>query len=52
MNLSVPAYYNLQVLPFKLISMQELTLTKKLNEYATLRFAGIVPEEVRDKSVR
>ncbi|KOS61841.1 hypothetical protein FJQ98_18620 [Lysinibacillus agricola] len=47
----VTAYHNLQVLPFKLVSIQELTLTKKMNEHATLRFTGIVPEEVRDQYV-
>lgn len=51
MSVSVTAYHNLQVLPFKLVSIQELTLTKKMNEHATLRFTGIVPEEVRDKYV-
>ncbi|ATP40167.1 hypothetical protein CSE16_08970 [Solibacillus sp. R5-41] len=51
MSVSVTAYHNLQVLPFKLVSIQELTLTKKINEHATLRFTGIVPEEVRDKYV-
>ncbi|WP_427108158.1 hypothetical protein [Lysinibacillus xylanilyticus] len=47
----VTAYHNLQILPFKLVSIQELTLTKKMNEHATLRFTGIVPEEVRDQYV-
>ena len=47
----VTAYHNLQIQPFKLVSIQELTLTKKMNEHATLRFTGIVPEEARDKYV-
>ncbi|MGE6513276.1 hypothetical protein [Lysinibacillus sphaericus] len=51
MSVSVTAYHNLQVLPFELVSLQELTLTKKMNEHATLRFTGIVPEEIRDKYV-
>ncbi len=51
MSVSVTAYHNLQVLPFELVSLQELTLTKKMNEHATLHFTGIVPEEIRDKYV-
>ncbi|MGE7090733.1 hypothetical protein ACQKII_04605 [Lysinibacillus sp. NPDC048646] len=51
MSVSVTAYHNLQVLPFELVSLQELTVTKKMNEHATLRFTGIVPEEIRDKYV-
>ncbi|QPQ30126.1 hypothetical protein [Lysinibacillus sp. JNUCC 51] len=47
----VTAYHNIQISPFKLVSIQELTLTKKMNEHATLRFTGIVPEEVRDQYV-
>ena len=51
MSISVTAYHNLQVQPFQLVSIQELTLTKKINEHATLRFTGIVPEEMKDKYV-
>ena len=47
----VTAYHNIQILPFKLVSIQKLTLTKKMNEHATLHFTGIVPEEVRDQYV-
>lgn len=51
MSISVTAYHNLQILPFQLVSIQKLTLTKKINEHATLHFTGIVPEEMKDKYV-
>ena len=47
----VTTYHNLQIEPFKLVSIQELTLIKKMNEHTTLRFTGIVPEEARDTYV-
>ncbi|MEG0258727.1 MAG: hypothetical protein RR490_02640 [Niameybacter sp.] len=52
MSVSVAAYHNLQILPFELVSIQELSLIKKMNEHATLRFTGIVPEDIRDKYVQ
>jgi len=51
MSTSVTTYRNLQIRPFQLVSIQQLTLTKKINEHARLRFTGIVPEEVRDQYV-
>ncbi|MGE7022158.1 hypothetical protein [Solibacillus cecembensis] len=52
MSLTVTAYHNLQVSPFKLIHLQELSLTKKMNDHATLWFTGVVPEDVKDKYVQ
>ncbi|MBE1555943.1 contractile injection system protein, VgrG/Pvc8 family [Sporosarcina limicola] len=52
MSLSVIAYNNLQVVPYKLMSLQELTLTKKMNDHARLYFTGIVPEDVKDDYVK
>ena len=51
MNGVVTTYGNLQIQPFKLVSIQDLILTKKVNEHASLRFTGIVPEEVKDQYV-
>ncbi|WP_409369941.1 hypothetical protein [Lysinibacillus sp. 38-6] len=47
----VTAYHNIQIQPFDLVSIQDLTIVKKMNEHATLRFTGIVPEESRDTYV-
>lgn len=44
-------YQNLQIQPFQLVSIQDLRLTKKVNEHATLHLTGIVPEEIRDQYV-
>lgn len=52
MSLSVTAYQNLQILPYELVSLKELTLTKKVNDHARLRFTGIIPEEAKDAYVK
>lgn len=51
MTVSVTAYHNLQISPYELTSLKELTLTKKLNEHVRLQFTGIVSEEVKDRYV-
>ncbi|TQR42769.1 phage baseplate assembly protein V [Paenibacillus popilliae] len=38
-------YENLNIHPYQLVHLKELTLTKQLNEHARLRFTGIVSEE-------
>lgn len=48
---SVIAYGNLQVSPYRLVNLQELTLTKEINEHASLRFTGIIPEEMQHSYV-
>ncbi|MEC1180052.1 hypothetical protein P9B03_16240 [Metasolibacillus meyeri] len=48
---SVTTYHHLQIQPFQLVSLQELTLTKKINEHARLYMTAIVPEEMRDQYV-
>ncbi|WP_342472642.1 hypothetical protein MHH70_04160 [Metasolibacillus sp. FSL H7-0170] len=47
----VTTYHQLQVEPFQLVSLQELTLTKKINEHAHLYMTAIVPDEMRDQYV-
>ncbi len=51
MSGAVTAYHHIKISPFELVSIQELSLTKKMNEHAMLRFTGIVPEEARDTYV-
>lgn len=48
---SVIAYGNLQVSPYQLVNLQELTLTKEINEHGSLRFTGIIPEEMQHSYV-
>lgn len=52
MSLSVIAYKDLQIFPYQLVSIKELTLTKKVNDHARLRFTGIIPEDVKDAYVK
>ncbi|WP_036216866.1 hypothetical protein [Lysinibacillus sphaericus] len=51
MSGAVTTYHHIKISPFELVSIQELSLTKKMNEHARLRFTGIVPEEARDTYV-
>ncbi|WCN36418.1 contractile injection system protein, VgrG/Pvc8 family [Aneurinibacillus uraniidurans] len=52
MSLSVIAYHNLQIAPYELTHILELTITKKINEHARLYFTGIVPEKLKDSYVQ
>lgn len=45
-------YHHLNVSPFELVNLQELTITKKFNEHAYFAFTGIVSEEIKDSYVR
>ncbi|MBD8498799.1 contractile injection system protein, VgrG/Pvc8 family [Paenibacillus arenosi] len=47
MSQSVMAYNNLQVSPFHLTYLQELTITKKVNDHARLKFTGVVPDNLK-----
>ena len=51
MSQATLAYHNLKISPFELINLQELTISKKLNEHAYLQFKGIVSEELKDSYV-
>ncbi|BFH17784.1 phage late control D family protein [Paenibacillus melissococcoides] len=51
MSQSALTYQNLQITPYRLVNLQELKLTKKINEHTRLRFTGIVPEELKDSYV-
>lgn len=48
---SVITYGNLQVTPYQLVNLQELSLVKEINEHARLRFTGIIPEEMQHSYV-
>lgn len=51
MSLSVIAYNNLQISPYKLTNLIDLKITKKMNDHARLHFTGIVSEELKDSYV-
>ncbi|WP_127488584.1 hypothetical protein [Paenibacillus ehimensis] len=44
---SYATYQDLEVTPFTFESIQELAIVKQINEHATLRLTGIVPEELK-----
>lgn len=44
---SYATYQDLEVTPFTFESVQELAIVKQINEHATLRLTGIVPEELK-----
>ncbi|WP_046215137.1 contractile injection system protein, VgrG/Pvc8 family [Paenibacillus wulumuqiensis] len=44
-------YSNLRVHPYDLVSLEELTITKEMNNHARLRFTGIIPEEKQESYV-
>ncbi|GAA0135342.1 hypothetical protein YSY43_21820 [Paenibacillus sp. YSY-4.3] len=44
-------YDSLVVSPFELVNLLELTIAKKVNDHACLKFTGIVSEEVKDSYV-
>lgn len=48
MNLTANTYGNLQVAPFDLEYLQQLTITQNINQHAHLQFTGIIPKEKRD----
>ncbi|AKG34792.1 contractile injection system protein, VgrG/Pvc8 family [Paenibacillus durus] len=45
MERSYATYQDIEVTPFALESIRELTIVQQINEHATLRLKGIVPEE-------
>ncbi|MFX3633296.1 MAG: contractile injection system protein, VgrG/Pvc8 family [Candidatus Pristimantibacillus sp.] len=51
MTLSVITYQNLKISPYELVNLQEVSITKKLNEHAHVKFTGMVPEEKKDSYV-
>ncbi|WP_036709087.1 contractile injection system protein, VgrG/Pvc8 family [Paenibacillus pinihumi] len=44
-------YQNIKVSPFDLTHLQELKITRKLNDHAYMSFTGIVPEEEKDRYI-
>uniref|UniRef100_UPI00046F69BE phage baseplate assembly protein V n=1 Tax=Paenibacillus forsythiae TaxID=365616 RepID=UPI00046F69BE len=44
-------YDNIQIHPYELVVLEQLTLTKKINEHARLYFTGMIPEELQDSYV-
>lgn len=51
MSQSALACHQLQISPYKLVSLQQLTMTKKINEHTRLSFTAIVSEERKDSYV-
>lgn len=51
MSQSVIAYHNLKISPYDLANIQDVTITKMINEHAVLKFSGIVPEHMKDSYV-
>jgi hypothetical protein len=50
MTLTHITYDRLQITPFEVVSIQELHMTKRLNEHTRLSFTAILPEELQDSS--
>ncbi|WP_268625020.1 contractile injection system protein, VgrG/Pvc8 family [Paenibacillus alvei] len=48
----VLSYDNLQVSPYRITQLQELSIVKKVNDHTRLRLTGIVPEELTDRYVK
>lgn len=51
MSSSTLTYQNLKLSPYRLVNLQELKLTKKINDHTRLSFTGIVPEDLKDSYV-
>lgn len=44
-------YDNILIQPFERINLEQLTLTKKINEHTRLYFTGVIPEDMRDSCI-
>ncbi|KQO01094.1 contractile injection system protein, VgrG/Pvc8 family [Paenibacillus sp. Leaf72] len=44
-------YQNVKLAPYEMVNLQELTMTKKLNEHTYVKLTGIVPEEKKHSYV-
>ncbi|MGG1877954.1 MULTISPECIES: contractile injection system protein, VgrG/Pvc8 family [Paenibacillus] len=44
-------YGNLKITPYELVSLQQLTITKAINDHARLKMTGIVPEDKKESYV-
>ncbi|AIQ14233.1 contractile injection system protein, VgrG/Pvc8 family [Paenibacillus durus] len=44
-------YGNLRIAPYELVSLQELTISKEMNDHARLTLTGIVPEDKKESYV-
>ena len=51
MTIPILDYGNLKVSPFELVQLQDLTLTKKINDHGRLNFRGIISEDKKDTYV-
>ena len=51
MGVDVITYNNIQLTPYKLSSLNELKIVRKINDHGRIYFTGIVPEEEKDKYV-
>ncbi|AJS58660.1 phage baseplate assembly protein V [Paenibacillus sp. IHBB 10380] len=45
-------YNNLEIRPYQLLNIQELNISKHINEHTRMRFTGIIPEELRDSYIQ
>lgn len=44
-------YDQIQIYPYFMVELEQLTLTKKINEHTRLYFTGIIPEDMQDSYV-
>lgn len=44
-------YDQIQIHPYEQIDLEELTLTKRVNEHTRLYFTGVIPEDLQDSYV-
>lgn len=44
-------YDQIQIHPYEQMDLEELTLTKKINEHTRLYFTGVIPEDLQDSYV-
>lgn len=52
MTTPITTYNLLEITPYRLVSIQELHISKRLNEHTRLRFTAIVPDELKDSYVQ
>ncbi|MFD1464400.1 hypothetical protein ACFQ5D_24570, partial [Paenibacillus farraposensis] len=44
-------YDQIQIFPYVMVDLEQLVLTKKINEHTRLYFTGIIPEDMQDSYV-
>ncbi|WP_058485602.1 contractile injection system protein, VgrG/Pvc8 family [Defluviitalea phaphyphila] len=50
-TLTEVTYEHIKVTPFELVNLEELIITKEINDHGRLYFTGKVPEEVKDEYI-